>query len=148
MVQDYLPAIDTEGEVDVIFFGGEFSHAVLKQPALHVGEGVVEHAWERMAWAGLTNPSPEQLAVATQTMGFVAQRFGKLLPYARVDLICGAEGDPLLLELELIDPYLSLDMQPTAAASFAEAILRYSTLVPLQMISGRLARLAQHGQQE
>src|SRR6202011_1921319 len=42
MVQEYLSAIDVEGEFDLIFMDGEFTHAVMKKPALRAGEGVVE----------------------------------------------------------------------------------------------------------
>ena len=124
MVQDYLPAIDIDGEVDLIFFAGEFSHAVRKKPALRAGEGVIDHAWERMAWSGLTAPSRRQLQVAKLTAGFVSERYGRPPAYARVDLIDGVGGDPLVLEMELIDPYLSLDMDVAAAASLAGALLR------------------------
>jgi len=77
-----------------------------------------------MAWSGLTIPSPEQSERATLTMGVVSRRLGVQPVYARVDLINGIAGEPLLLEVELIDPYLSLDMKPAAAARLAEALLR------------------------
>lgn len=32
ILQEYLPAIETEGEVSLIFFDGQFSHAVRKIP--------------------------------------------------------------------------------------------------------------------
>jgi hypothetical protein len=125
MVQDYLRAIDTGGEVDLVFFAGEFSHAVLKKPALLAGEGVVDRPWERMAWPGVTTPSPEQSAIAELTMGVVSRLVGAPPAYARVDLINGIAGEPLVLEVELIDPYLSLDMQSAAAARLAEALLGF-----------------------
>ena len=53
MVQPFLSNIDVEGEADLVFFDGDFSHAVLKRPVLIAGEGVVERPWERMAWNGL-----------------------------------------------------------------------------------------------
>ncbi|MGI8751048.1 MAG: ATP-grasp domain-containing protein [Acidimicrobiales bacterium] len=124
MVQDYLPAIDTDGETDLVFLAGEFSHAVLKKPTLRPGEGVIDRPWERMAWSGLTIPSAEQSERATLTMGVVSRRLGVQPVYARVDLINGIAGEPLLLEVELIDPYLSLDMKPAAAARLADALLR------------------------
>ncbi len=53
MVQEYITSIDAEGEADLVFLDGRFSHAVAKRPLLRAGEGVVERPWERMAWAGL-----------------------------------------------------------------------------------------------
>jgi hypothetical protein len=123
MVQEYLPRIDDEGEVDLIFFGGAFSHAVGKQPSLQVGEGVIERAWERTAWSGLVTPTPEQLNVAGQALASIVRRFGRAPLYARVDLVGGHAGQQLVLEVELIDPYLSLDLQPTAALRFAELLI-------------------------
>lgn len=66
MVQDYLSMIDTEGESDLIFVDGRFSHAVGKVSALHLGQGVVERPWERMTWTGLTVPSARQLATPSE----------------------------------------------------------------------------------
>jgi hypothetical protein len=43
---------------------------------------------------------------------------------ARVDLITGPDGTSLVLEVEVVDPYLSLDMDPTAATRLASALLR------------------------
>lgn len=126
MVQDYISRVDDEGETDLVFFDGVFSHAVVKRLVLERGEGVIDRPWERMSWAGLITPSPAQLAVATQTMAFVVDRLGCQLPYGRIDLVAGAEGNPLVLEVELIDPYLSLDMEPLAAGRFAEALVTVS----------------------
>lgn len=123
MVQEYLPSIDVVGEVDLVFIGGSFSHAVRKEPALRLGEGVVDEPWLRMAWSGIVLPDRAQLAVAGAAMRVVSERFDRSLPYGRVDLVEDRHGDPLVLEVELVDPYLSLDMAPSAAASLASAIL-------------------------
>src|SRR5690606_7608107 len=32
MIQAYLPSIESEGELSLLFFGGRFSHAVRKRP--------------------------------------------------------------------------------------------------------------------
>ncbi len=76
-----------------------------------------------MAWSGLTTPTSDQMVLADRTMAFVSGRFGGPPAYARVDLINGPAGTPLLIEVELIDPYLSLDLAGTAARRWAEAIL-------------------------
>ena len=123
MVQEYLSRIDDEGELDLIFFNGSFSHAVAKKPALRTGEGVVDRPWERMAWAGLVAPSTDHLAVAELTIRVVARQVGCVPVYGRVDLVSGRAGEPLVLEVELIDPYLSFDMEPSAAGRLAKALL-------------------------
>jgi glutathione synthase/RimK-type ligase-like ATP-grasp enzyme len=124
MVQDYVGAVDTEGETDLVFVAGAFSHAVGKRFALTAGEGAVERPWERMAWSGMADPSPTQRRVAEATMTAVTAALRSQPVYARVDLVTGPEGTPLVLEVELIDPYLSLDLDPDGAARLAAALTR------------------------
>jgi glutathione synthase/RimK-type ligase-like ATP-grasp enzyme len=123
MIQDYLATIDTEGELNAVFIGGTFSHAVTKKPALQLGQGVIERPWERMAWAGLATPSDDQMEVASAAMAVVRDRIGADPTYGRVDLIRGPGGRPLVLEVELIDPYLSLDWDAAGAGRLARAVL-------------------------
>ncbi len=123
MVQDYLPSVEGPGDVDLVFFDGAFSQAVVKKPFLRKGEGVIERPWERMSWAGLTSPSLAQVALADRTDQFVSEPLGCRLTFARVDLMEGHRGGPLLLEVELVDPYLSLDIEPAAAGRLAGALM-------------------------
>jgi hypothetical protein len=123
MVQEYISHIEDEGETDLVFLGGVFSHAVRKKMPLVKGEGIVDRPWERMSWAGLVRPSPGQLRVAETTLAFVRDRLGCQLAYARVDLVNDPHDDPLVLEVELVDPYLSLDMERLAAKRLADALL-------------------------
>jgi hypothetical protein len=51
-------------------------------------------------------------------------RFGAAPLYARVDLLPGPDGAPLLLELELAEPSLFLATDPDAAARTAGALIR------------------------
>jgi hypothetical protein len=124
MVQAYLPSVDEQGELDVIVIDGVYSHAVRKRPALNLGEGIVERPWERMAWSGLATPTADELMVVERTVAVISDHLQECPTYARVDLVADADGAPLLLEVELIDPYLSLDLAPAAAASgLAHAIM-------------------------
>ena len=125
MIQEYLSAIDIEGETDLVFVEGTFSHAVGKRPALTIGRGVVERPWERMQWSGVVSPSVDQFVVAKRTIEVIAGRFGHMPVYGRVDLVSDASGAPLILEVELIDPYLSLDRDPESATKLAAALCRF-----------------------
>ena len=40
MTQPYISSVDDEGETAMLFFGGEFSHAIRKGPILTRGEGI------------------------------------------------------------------------------------------------------------
>jgi hypothetical protein len=126
MVQPYLESIDTRGEVDTVFVAGIFSHAVKKRPSLRLGEGLIERPWERMEWEGVVIPTDMEIYTARAALAVVRDRFGIYPVYGRVDLIAGPTGEPTVLEMELIDPYLSLDVVPQAAARMAQAILSAS----------------------
>ena len=129
MVQPYLDAIDTAGETALMYFGGEFSHAVRKAPLLELGMPLVTAAFKPESMQPRA-ASPAELAAAGRvldalpsTAAAVARRD---LLYARVDLVPGADGSPTLLELELAEPsmFLTLDGADGAdsAARFAAAI--------------------------
>lgn len=126
MVQPYLPAVDTYGETALLFFAGPdgalaYSHAVRKGPMLTGPyEGPVDlYKAEKIS---PRTPTAEERAVAEQALAAVPARLGRLL-YARVDLIPGPAGTPLLIELELTEPSLFLDMSTDAADSLTAAIL-------------------------
>lgn len=119
LVQPYLQAVDDHGETALLFFGGEFSHAIRKAPLLqrHAEPTRALFAPERI---GARTPSADELAVARQVLA--AQPFG-VLPYARVDLLPSADG-PQLLELELTEPSLFLEYGPGAADRFVAVLQR------------------------
>jgi glutathione synthase/RimK-type ligase-like ATP-grasp enzyme len=118
MVQPYLQAIDDEGETAVIHLAGTYSHTARKAAILRPGAAFVEGLF---ASEHITprEPTPAQRAVAEAA---IAAAPGPLL-YARVDLVPGPGGEPLLLELELAEPSLFLDQHPSAADTLAAAIL-------------------------
>ena len=121
LVQPYLARVDEEGEAALIFFGGEFSHSVRKDALLRHGAG---------ATTGLFAPETLSARAARADELEVARRALAAMPfaaplYARVDLIRGASGAPLLLELELIEPSLFFGHAPGAAARFADCIRRF-----------------------
>jgi hypothetical protein len=123
MVQPYLTSVEEPGEVDLVYLRGQFSHAVRKvSPLAEAGEPavVLPHA-ER---ATATEATPEQRALADAALAEVARRFPDAAPflYARVDLVLGLRGEPLVLEVELAEPSLYLRVAPEAAERFADAI--------------------------
>lgn len=117
MVQPYARAVDTAGETSVLSFGGVVSHAARKAPVLMGGVAVDPDA------VAITprEASAEELAVAAATLAAVP--FDGPLLYARVDMVPGADGAPMLMELELTEPSLFLATSAGAAARFARAIV-------------------------
>ena len=64
-----------------------------------------------------------ELALAADVHERITERFDIPL-YARVDIVPGHGGEPVLIELEALDPCLYLDQAPGAAARLAAAIIR------------------------
>lgn len=63
------------------------------------------------------------VALARRAHDIVAERFGAPL-YARIDVLRDDDGEPVVLELELIEPSLFLDHAPGSAQALADALLR------------------------
>ncbi|MET8092328.1 hypothetical protein [Micromonospora sp. NPDC005220] len=132
MVQPYLRAVDTEGETALLFLAGPdgltFSHAIRKGPMLtgpDLGPDGLCKAEEITARAA----RPEQLAVAERTLAAVPGGTRQLL-YARVDLISGPDGEPVLVELELTEPSLFIGYADGAPDRLATAITTHLTRIP------------------
>ena len=120
MIQPYLPSVDADGEIALVFFGDRFSHAVTKLGLLKADVGAIFGLWERQVIAAAT-PRADQLALARNVLRVVCERFGATA-YARVDLVDGDDGLPMLIELELIEPSLFFDLAPGAAGRFAQQL--------------------------
>lgn len=110
LVQPYDARVEA-GETALVFLGGEQSHAFTKGPMLPP-EGKLPELDDSGAFAeeSLTPADPdfEMWDVGHAALRAAAGHLGLNttdLLYARVDLIGGAD-DPLLLELELIEPSL------------------------------------------
>ena len=122
MVQPYLSTVDTEGEVKLVFMEGEFSHAVRVGPLLAAGAGVTERPWERPVAMEAIAPTAAQLEAAHEVLAAVRAEVDQPLLYARVDLVAAPTGEPLLGEVEVVDPSLFLRLAPPAADRYAAAI--------------------------
>jgi glutathione synthase/RimK-type ligase-like ATP-grasp enzyme len=112
MVQKFMDGIATEGEWSLMFFAGEFSHAVIKHPK--PGDFRVQNDFGGTAQSA--DPPPNVLAAATRAVESVDATL-----YARVDGVID-QGQFRLMELELIEPAVFLSEHQAAPARFAEAI--------------------------
>lgn len=119
LLQKYLPRVVSEGETSLVYFDGQFSHAVTKVPAPGDFRSQVDFGGTYT----LVEPTAEQRQVAEMSLLAWEKRYEDKPLYARVDLVPGDDGRPLLGELELIEPELFLDMDAGAADRFADAIL-------------------------
>lgn len=98
MVQPFLPAIQTEGELSFIFIDGEFCHALIKQA--RPGDYRIQSSYGGQETA--IEPSKADLNAARH----ILQMTDEKPLYARVDMVRHEDGGLLLMELELIEPYL------------------------------------------
>jgi glutathione synthase/RimK-type ligase-like ATP-grasp enzyme len=115
LIQPFLPAVAEEGELSLLFFGGEFSHAVTK--VARPGDFRVQPQYG----STLTRVAPPDEALAAARM--VLEAAPSDLAYARVDLIRVEDGGLALMELELIEPDLYLRHAPDRTQAFAKALL-------------------------
>ncbi len=113
MVQEYIAAIETEGEWSLVYFDGRFSHAVIKKPCANDFRVQTDFG----GTVRVAQPSQE-LLVFSET---VLHRLPGPALYARVDLVA-EDASILLMELEVIEPELFLDLAPGSSIRFASAI--------------------------
>jgi glutathione synthase/RimK-type ligase-like ATP-grasp enzyme len=122
LLQPYLNRVDEHGETALIFFDGEFSHAIRKGPLLKRKEGPTT---ELFAKESITARVPDASELSVGTRALKVMPFDTPL-YARVDLIRDQQGEPVVLELELIEPSLFFPFAPGSADRFAAAVVRRS----------------------
>lgn len=117
MVQPFLPAIGETGELSFLFFGGAFSHCVRKLPAS--GDYRIQSLY---GGTEITHePSLEEAAQAAAIID--ALPFDAPL-YARIDMLEGEDGSLMVMEAELIEPYLYPEQGPDMGESLAKAITK------------------------
>ena len=115
MLQPYLPQIASEGEYSFLFVDGQFSHALCKRPA--EGDYRVQSLYGGTEEA--VSPDGADLAAAQAVVDAIP--FETPL-YARIDMVRGIGNELLLMEAELIEPYLYPEQGPKLGLRLAKAI--------------------------
>ena len=116
ILQRYHEQVEAEGEFSLIFFEGRFSHGVQKIPRpgdyrVQDDHGATDHPWE---------PPGDWVTRCAELLEHLTPQ-----PlYARCDFLRGTSGEPLLIELELIEPSLFFRHDSAAAGRFAASILQ------------------------
>jgi hypothetical protein len=128
LVQPYIEAVASGGETALVFLGGELSHVLHKRAVLAPDEIAPTLGEDGPALAMLDDDlvvagdcTPAQRALADGLLSEIGARFGQPL-YARVDLVDGPDGYPLLMELEVIEPALYLHRTAGGAERLAAAV--------------------------
>jgi len=124
MVQPYVASVDARGETALLFFDGAFSHAIHKGPLLARGAEPTSEVFAAETIEPRTASGAER-AVGERVLARVVERFGGGPPaYARIDVVEGDDGEPLLLELELTEPSLFFAGDAGRLSEFGAAIRR------------------------
>jgi glutathione synthase/RimK-type ligase-like ATP-grasp enzyme len=118
LVQPFVPEVVSDGEWSLLYFAGEFSHAVIKRPA----KGDYRVQGEHGGSAEPAQPDAATLAAADRALAAVAALGHGDHAYVRVDGVVSG-GRFLVMELELIEPFLHLAAQPAAAERLARDVL-------------------------
>lgn len=131
MVQRYLQSVDRVGERAHVFIAGEYSHTVLKSAMLDGPDVGVDGIYKQ------EEMSPAEASEAEVDMAREVIRQARALLtgapegddvaepflYARVDVVSGDDGRPVLLELEMVEPSLFTSMADGALERFADAVV-------------------------
>ena len=117
MLQPFLPAILSEGEVSLIFIDGAFSHALRKR----VADG--DYRIQSLFGGREEHWSPDTVELAQAEAVLAALPFTAPL-YARIDMVrlpCGALA---VMEAEMIEPYLYPEQGPDLGERLAASVGR------------------------
>ncbi|MDM7957790.1 hypothetical protein [Blastomonas sp.] len=122
LVQPMMPCISSEGELSLFHLAGSLAHAIVKRPAQ--GDFRVQGQFGGQSTA--TDPPAAAKALAAAAIAAVG---GDVL-YARVDMVGDGIGGYALMEIELIEPWLSLDRTADGGEAFAAAIAAACAVAP------------------
>ena len=116
LIQPFQESISTDGEVSLIFFNNQFSHAILKVPKKN------DYRSQEEFGSTITSLKPD-LATVNYAKSALCSISSETL-FARVDLLKNKEGQWRYIgEVELIEPALYLSFDEDSAERFAGAII-------------------------
>ena len=119
MAQPFVRSVIDVGEYSLFYFGGTYSHCVLKKPKDGDFRVQEEHGGRLLA----VDPDGSLLLAADRAIATIPEP----TLYARVDLVRLDNGSPAVMELELIEPSLYFAHDPKSPERFAEAVRHFLT---------------------
>lgn len=117
MLQPFIQSLTEKGEYSLFYFGNQFSHAILKKPKQ--GDFRVQEEFGGVIRSVVADRS--LTSVAEQAIQVINEE----LLYARIDLVHLDNGQPAVIELELIEPSLYFQEDPKSPQRFAETLDRF-----------------------
>jgi glutathione synthase/RimK-type ligase-like ATP-grasp enzyme len=119
LLQPYVPEVNVAGELSLLFFNKQYSHAVIKTPKQGDFRVQQQHGGITTAYT----PDAGMLYIAQQILTQISDP----LLYARVDGVV-INGKFTLMELELVEPYLFFDYQSGSIEKFVQETVRMINL--------------------
>jgi glutathione synthase/RimK-type ligase-like ATP-grasp enzyme len=114
MIQPFLTSVVNEGEYSLFYFGGNYSHCIVKVPKQNDFRVQEEHGGQLRTVLA----DKELLAASEKALNALPEK-----PlYARIDLV-KYNNDYVVMEIELIEPSLYFNMDHDSAERFAIAFV-------------------------
>lgn len=114
MIQPFLPELVADGELSLLFFGGQLSHAVIK--TARAGDFRIQSQYGG-SYSHVAKPPAGAVELARRVLAAIEEP----LLYARIDMVQSAAGW-VLMEAELVEPDFYLSQAPDGGRLFAEAV--------------------------
>ena len=111
LVQPYVASVEAYGERSLVWIDGALSHAIRKSPRF---------SGDRESTTGPFPIADDERALADAALAPLRDR----ILYGRVDLARDARGQPMVMELELVEPSLFFAKHPPAADRFVAGLVR------------------------
>ncbi len=117
IVQEFQSSVLTFGEISLVVFGGKFSHAVLKKAKKNDYRVQDDFGGSVIAY----QPKKKEIDFAEK----IVKMCPKKPVYARVDILFNHNNNPILSELEIIEPELWFRFNEKSAGFLAEQIFNF-----------------------
>jgi glutathione synthase/RimK-type ligase-like ATP-grasp enzyme len=119
LIQPFQNSILTTGEDSLMFFDGQYTHAVRKSGSQGDFRVQDDFGGTYVNW----DPPRDQIEFAERAVRACEAFCGSRPVYARVDLVRSNDGRWAVMELEMIEPELWLRQRPESARAFAMGIV-------------------------
>lgn len=117
MLQPFFKSVLSTGEVSLVFFDGKYSHAMKK--IAKPGDFRVQDEFGGTVHHYL--PDREEIKLSKKAISICEPT----PVYSRVDLIKDNSGQPVISEIELIEPELWFRYNPDTVNTFADVIVKH-----------------------
>jgi glutathione synthase/RimK-type ligase-like ATP-grasp enzyme len=119
MAQPLISSIQQEGEYSMFYFGGKFSHSIIKKPSN--GDYRVQESYGASIEENL-NSLDELKEVSRKIVYFLETKFGEIPFQLRLDFVRLDDGRLAVMEVEAIEPSLYFRISKSAAKCFVREL--------------------------